>query len=103
MRSSSIIIFFFLGLTTGLFAQGHSVTGTVRDAAGQGVPYAGVVLQQVQDTTKNYYTGASEVGNFVFDKIPPSRYTMKVSAVGYSDYDLLLDVQGDTAVGLVDR
>ena len=98
MRSPSIITIFFLLLATNLLAQGHSVTGVVRDASRQVLPYAGVSLQQVPDTTKAYYTGANEAGAFFFDNIPTAEYTIKVSAMGYSGYKSQVSVIRDTVL-----
>lgn len=69
---------------TGLFAQsqGNTLIGSVKDSAG-GKPLAGVSVF-LNSTSKGTVTRAD--GNFVLSGIPPGRYQLIISAIGYEAF-----------------
>ncbi|GAC1664929.1 MAG: hypothetical protein NVS9B4_20530 [Candidatus Acidiferrum sp.] len=60
-----------------------SLNGTVRDSSGGVLANANVLLRNV-DTSIEHTATSNETGNYVFLNLPPGKYTLEVSADGFS-------------------
>lgn len=81
-------------LTSSLFAQQTSLTGTIRDAeSGEVIDYASVML--TQQPGNQYVAGvqSDESGQFSFNNLKPGTYSVRITFIGYHDYS-----QGDIQV-----
>ncbi|GJQ21173.1 MAG: TonB-dependent receptor [Bacteroidia bacterium] len=77
----------FLGAWTTASAQNAVLKGYVRDQlTGERIPYANVILAGTP-----LGTAANDVGFFLID-VPPGRYSLRVSAVGYSVKDSTIHI-----------
>ncbi|MGH9402231.1 MAG: TonB-dependent receptor [Terriglobia bacterium] len=75
---------FFTGFPAQLSAQVStaSINGVVRDASGAVIPGAALVLHNLS-TGVNFNTSTNNVGEYVLLNIPPGRYALRVSNVGF--------------------
>ncbi|MGH9452689.1 MAG: carboxypeptidase-like regulatory domain-containing protein [Terriglobia bacterium] len=83
---ASFLIVFTSG--PGLFGQsssGGSITGAVSDPSGAAIPNAAVTLTGAA-TGVTLTTTSTSAGQFVFPVVPVGRYTLSVSARGFSQY-----------------
>jgi hypothetical protein len=70
----------------GLYAQGYgTISGTVTDPSGASVVSATVKAIQTQTGRETVVTSGKE-GDFVFPTLPPSVYSLSVSATGFQSY-----------------
>src|SRR6266700_4338973 len=79
-----------LGLLTGYVAAQVTtadVVGRVTDASGAVVPSATVKLAN-QDTNVAREITANESGDFVFNLLPPGRYSLRVEKAGFKVYNV---------------
>ena len=67
-----------------------SISGKVTDDAGEGIPWAGLVLKET-----GIWTVSDDEGCFVFGNVLPGTYTFEVSCLGYVTERMSLDVRGD--------
>ncbi|MDZ7780711.1 MAG: TonB-dependent receptor [Gemmatimonadota bacterium] len=73
-----------LGFPGFLSAQTAQVTGVVRDAnTGEPIPGASVTLVQLDDTTNTRTVSANARGRALFVGVPPDRYRVRVTSIGY--------------------
>ncbi len=79
-------------LSSTLFAQNRSVSGTVKDATGSGIPGAGV---KIKGTTKGTSTGVS--GEFKLEGVADNA-TLEISAIGYETQSVAVPASGDVNV-----
>jgi hypothetical protein len=71
---------------SGLYAQGYgTISGTVTDPSGASVASATVKAIQTQTGRETVVTSGRE-GDFVFPTLPPSVYSLSVSATGFQSY-----------------
>jgi hypothetical protein len=82
---SSLLMGFVLLISTGSFAQVSTATlnGVVRDQQGAVIPNANLVLRNV-DTAVESRTVSNGAGAYEILSIAPGRYTVEVSAPGFS-------------------
>ncbi|HWB28138.1 MAG TPA: outer membrane beta-barrel protein [Chitinophagaceae bacterium] len=64
-----------------------TLTGRIVNQQNMPLPGATVVLYQLPDTTAAQTHIASATGTFVFTEIPIGKYVLKVTHVGYMDYE----------------
>ncbi len=85
LRSLVLLTCLLALLAASAFGQLSSATlnGVVRDSTGAVIPKASVVLSNV-DTGIERPGTSNESGNYVFADITPGRYTLKVTAEGFS-------------------
>jgi hypothetical protein len=76
-----------LGTTSSSYAQGSfaQLNGTVTDESGGAVAKASVTMRDL-DTNLTYTTASGDAGFYVFPKLGPGRYELKVSFAGFSNY-----------------
>lgn len=83
-----------------LFAQvlaaQHSISGTVKDSKGEGVPFANVYLKEVFDGTST-----NEKGEFSFTTDSTGNFILAVSCLGYSNYAKAIDISGPVQINLI--
>lgn len=84
-----------LFLSTSLLAQTRSVSGTVKDATGSGIPGATV---KIKNTTK----GTSTDGNGAFKLDAAADATLEITAIGYEALSVAVPASGDVSVTLKD-
>ncbi|MBC8084913.1 MAG: outer membrane beta-barrel protein [Hymenobacter sp.] len=75
---------FCLLLPTVLHGQAGRLTGALRDAQQQPLPFANVVLLTAPDSVFVQGTTTDLQGNFQLDQLPPRAYVLRLSAVGYA-------------------
>lgn len=83
------ILLVFVLTVSRLRAQvaGGTIAGTVRDATNALVPRAKIIVQD-QATGVTHQTEGSAEGLFTIPNLPPSNYNVKVSAPGFSNFEL---------------
>jgi outer membrane cobalamin receptor len=85
-------------LLTSLAQQGGNpgtITGSVKDENGQSVPSATL---QLGNTNKGAATGAD--GNFTIENVTPGKYTLKISALGFTSFIKQIEVKDGQRVVL---
>ena len=75
------IFFFFSILSHSQQNQGFFVSGEVTENSGQTIPYATVSIEKT-----NLSMISDENGSFVFKNVKPGKYTLKITAIGFSNY-----------------
>lgn len=95
-RFTHSVLVSLLFLSTTLFAQTRSVSGTVKDATGSGIPGATV---KIKNTTK----GTSTDGNGVFKlEGVATDASLEITAIGYEAQSVAVPASGDVNVTLKD-
>lgn len=94
-RFTYSVLVSLLFLSTTLFAQTRSVSGTVKDASGSGIPGAGV---KIKGTTK----GTSTDGNGAFKLDVAADATLEITAIGYETQSVAVPTSGDVSVIMKD-
>jgi Carboxypeptidase regulatory-like domain len=86
-RSFRLIIVGCVLLSAALLAQSDrgTLTGTVADPAGAGVPQARVVATEIGSGTE-YPTVTTDTGNFTIPSLPAGNYQLSVIANGFRGY-----------------
>ena len=85
--ASAVVAMMFIAFSaSGLYAQGYgTISGTVTDPSGASVASATVKAIQTQTGRETVVTSGKE-GDFVFPTLPPSVYSLSVSATGFQSY-----------------
>ncbi|MDQ2771982.1 MAG: TonB-dependent receptor [Bacteroidota bacterium] len=79
-----LLILVLLGSGRAVQAQTGAVRGTLLEVGtGNPVSFASVVLLRASDSTEVAGAQASELGEFVVEKVPLGRYVLRATAVGY--------------------
>ena len=73
-----------------------TVQGTVTDQNNEPLAFASVVLQDQSDETTIFGAISSEFGDFQVDNLPKGVYNFKVSLLGYTSYESVLEVSATT-------
>lgn len=79
----------YLIASIGLYAQNSSISGKVTSVNGEPIPFANLVLTEI-----NLGTPTNAEGDFSFNSVPNGTYTLKVSAVGYVSILESIEVRG---------
>src|SRR5262245_42831973 len=89
MRTFLPTIFAVLALVSPGYAQVTTadVVGRITDATGAVMPNAAVSLVN-NDTNVTRQTTANEAGEFVFNLLPPGRYSLRVEKAGFKVYNV---------------
>lgn len=69
-----------------------SISGKVTDDAGEGIPWAGLVLKET-----GIWTVSDDEGCFVFGNVLPGTYTLEVSCLGYVTQKREIVIDADMA------
>src|SRR5437879_11202682 len=85
LRSSFSLAILLVVSAGSAFAQLSTATlnGVIRDNSGAVVAKATVVLRNVE-TTIEHATTSNDAGNYVFLNLTPGKYTLEISADGFS-------------------
>jgi len=84
MRMKHLISLLIILISTGVYAQEYKISGSLVDSTNNNaLPGASITLMARSDTTDKKYTTSDKLGNFVFDKLEPHRYQLKISYIGY--------------------
>ncbi|WP_125723086.1 TonB-dependent receptor [Flavobacterium ustbae] len=67
--------------------QGFLVSGQVTEKSGQTIPFATVIIDKTDLSMIS-----DENGNFVFKNVKPGKYTLKISAIGFSGQKKQIEV-----------
>lgn len=63
----------------------HQLSGSVIDAENKALPYADAQLLKPQDSIPYQSTRTDEAGNFLFSNVEVGNYSLKISAIGFTD------------------
>src|ERR1035441_11083195 len=78
-----VTLMFMAFSASGLYGQGYgSISGTVTDPSGASVSSATVTAIQTQTGRETVVTSGNQ-GDFVFPTLPPSVYSLSVTATGF--------------------
>lgn len=82
-------ILFFLStfLSFSQQKQGLTISGQVAEKSGQTIPYATIVVEKTDLSVIS-----DENGKFVFKNVKPGKYTLKISAIGFSNLKKNIEV-----------
>jgi Carboxypeptidase regulatory-like domain len=85
--ATALVAMMFIAFSaSGLYAQGYgTISGTVTDPSGAAVVSATVKATQTQTGRETVVTSGTN-GDFVFPTLPPSVYSLTVSATGFQTY-----------------
>jgi len=83
----SSIIFLFSFLSFSQQNQGVSITGQVKENSGQTIPYATIFIEKTDLSVIS-----DENGNFTFKNVKPGKYTLKITAIGFSNFKKNIEV-----------
>lgn len=94
MKRFFILIVLTLLYSASALAQGgakYTVEGTVSlKETGEIIPFAQVVLKETSQ-----WSFTNDKGEFKITGVFPGKYTLFVSAIGYVDYNLVINISGD--------
>lgn len=90
--SAHKILFFILFFAFSFFVkaqqnQGFTVSGQVSEKSGQIIPYATVMVEKTDLSMIS-----DENGKFIFKNVKPGKYTLKITAVGFSNFKKNIEV-----------
>jgi TonB-dependent receptor len=93
LKNSTILLgkffLFFLLFTPFVFPQNGSVKGVIKDAqTKEPLPYSNAVL-----VGTSLGSAADKDGNYVIKNIPPGKYTLRATYVGYKTEEVSIEVQ----------
>lgn len=66
-------------------AQGLSISGTIEDEKGEGVPFATIILKSAADSSMIKADVTTETGNFIFERLKPGKYFAEASYLGLTE------------------
>ncbi|WP_157558078.1 outer membrane beta-barrel protein [Niabella aurantiaca] len=94
-----IVLLSVVLINTFCFAQ-HSISGTIRDEAA--TPLAGATIEFYSSSQAAKIIAAGASGHFRIDAPRTGeKYLLQVSAIGYRDQALALQLQGDTVLSII--
>lgn len=97
--SSLIVLVTFLIFYTNVSAQSASIEGTVVDSVnGSSLPGANIILMET-----SFGTASNNTGKFVIKNIPPGKYTVRTSYVGYKTKEFTISLRANRTLKTVIR
>lgn len=96
-----IILYFLLLFTLPCLAQNMVLTGIVNDSDNKPIAYANVTLSSVDDESFLYGTSTNEEGKFMFEAIKSDMYSLKISFLGFKNYEKKITVDKNFELGIV--
>jgi iron complex outermembrane receptor protein len=85
--------FIFLLFTEVLSAQSFDLSGIVSENDSRGVPFASVVIDEL-----NRGTACDSLGFFQFSDVPIGSYHLHVDAIGYIHTEIEIEIRSDTII-----
>ena len=96
MKNFTVVLCLFLMS----FSFGQRISGTLQSATQDPVPYAAIILNSPLDSSLVKATTSNELGNFTIQGLLPSEYLLRVTVLGYADYNKKINFTGaDLALG----
>lgn len=89
-KTTNYFIFLFSLLT---FSQEYNITGILKDKDNQPISFANVVLMNSDSNLIIEGTTTDDSGNFIFESIKKGTYTLKISFLGFSDYNTTVNLE----------
>lgn len=83
-------LFFFTG-----FSQSYIIEGIVKNKNNVPIPYANVVVEDIEDSSIILGTTTGDNGFFKFENLKPSTYIVKVSYLGYDKFSSKIKLTGN--------
>ena len=84
-----------------LTSQTFEISGIVKDAEGEPLPYSNVILLQVSDSLQVKGISADENGRFSITNITPDTYYLQAAYFGYTSVLVPLDVRRNIEIGAI--
>ncbi|MCH1596003.1 MAG: carboxypeptidase-like regulatory domain-containing protein, partial [Flavobacteriaceae bacterium] len=75
-------------LISELISAQLQVKGTIYDQYGEPLAFASVILQDSEDSSQIFGTITTEEGVFVISDVPEGDYSLKVSLLGFTYYEV---------------
>ena len=82
-----------------LASQSFEVTGSVRDAEGNPLPFANVILLKASDNTQVNGISADDEGRFTLKGIPEDVYYLQAKYFGYKSTLVALEIKINSQIG----
>jgi len=96
-----IILFFLLFIYLPCVSQNMVLEGVVNDSENNPIAYANVTLTHVDDGSFLYGTSTNEEGKFLLKDIKSNSYSLKITYLGFKDYDKVLNIDDHLDLGLI--
>ncbi|WP_411029351.1 outer membrane beta-barrel protein [Spongiimicrobium sp. 3-5] len=105
MRPLFLLFILTLVGSQGLCAQTFLVSGEVKNAQNNTIPFANVFVLRISDTTIVKGASADENGKFTIQNVPPNVYYLRASYIGKTSKLLGIDISADVVIGalIIDR
>ena len=87
-----IVLFCLLTMS---LSFGQGISGKLQSATQDPIPYAAILLNSPLDSSLVKATTSNELGNFTLQGLLPSEYLLKVTVLGYADYNKKINYVGD--------
>lgn len=91
-------VFSFILFCTALASYSQTITGTLKSAIDEPIPYAAVTINSPLDSSLVKATISNENGMFTLKGMLPSEYLLGVSVLGYADYQKKINYVGGELV-----
>ncbi len=88
MKKNYVFILLTLLFSVAVFSQSGNIQGTIIDEAGLPIPFGNVIIEILK---KGAISDAD--GNFLLVDIPTGKHIVKVTYIGYADFETKVDVQ----------
>ncbi len=99
VKNSFFLSLLLVFVTDMLFSQEYRIIGTVKNIQNSAIPFANVLLLQVNDSTILKGTSTDEGGKFQFLSVTQGNYQLTISYMGTQSPPKLLVVSSDTDLG----
>lgn len=81
------LICLFLLIPFAGLSQSYKLHGSIKDKVQNAVPYAIILVQNAEDSTKKQSTLSNENGVFVIENVPKGDYHIVITAIGFEKYN----------------
>ncbi|MBC7884030.1 MAG: TonB-dependent receptor [Saprospiraceae bacterium] len=82
----SIALFLFASSVSFIFGQGFTISGSIADQKGVGIPFGTIILKSAMDSSMVKADITSENGTYVFERIQNGQYFVVASYIGLNDF-----------------
>lgn len=95
-----LILLTFFGTVSAQNISNISISGLVKDADGDVVPAATIMLLNISDSTLVNYTITNNDGNFIFKNVRNTGYLLKITYIGHMPLQITIPVSNVATVNL---
>ncbi len=95
MKRFSLLLAGFILTTTTLLAQ-TNIRGEVKDSTAAALPSATVMLMNTADSVLVSFAMTADDGTFELNRVKPGDYFVRVTYVGYGNYEKEISIASDT-------